>query len=153
MKLTSNKSLEDLVKTESGGIFNNAAQVWNHTFYWNCLAPNAGGAPTGAVADAINKEFGNNCRFFCFFHFSHQKCSSQFERSEAKGRAEPGIGLAKKKWTKKKDTTTTTNFVPGLVKLFTFLSKFFAFLSLFQPPKTFSYIFHFHNLSKRHSEK
>ena len=41
------------------GIFNNAAQVWNHTFYWNCLAPNAGGAPTGKIAEAINKAFGS----------------------------------------------------------------------------------------------
>lgn len=52
-----NKSLEELIKTTEGGIFNNAAQVWNHTFYWNCLAPNAGGAPTGKIAEAINKAF------------------------------------------------------------------------------------------------
>lgn len=54
-----NLSLEDIIKRSSGGIFNNAAQVWNHTFYWNCLAPQAGGAPTGAVAEAINKAFGS----------------------------------------------------------------------------------------------
>lgn len=54
-----NKSLEELIKTTEGGIFNNAAQVWNHTFYWNCLAPNAGGAPTGKIAEAINKVFGS----------------------------------------------------------------------------------------------
>lgn len=53
------KSLEDIVKTSSGPIFNNAAQVWNHTFYWNCLAPEAGGEPTGALADAINQAFGS----------------------------------------------------------------------------------------------
>lgn len=53
------KSLEDIVKTSSGGVFNNAAQIWNHTFYWNCLAPNAGGAPTGAVAAAIDSAFGS----------------------------------------------------------------------------------------------
>lgn len=53
------KSLEEIVKTSSGGVFNNAAQVWNHTFYWNCLSPNGGGAPTGAVADAINAAFGS----------------------------------------------------------------------------------------------
>ena len=53
------KTLEEIVKTSSGGIFNNAAQVWNHTFYWNCLAPNAGGQPTGALADAINAAFGS----------------------------------------------------------------------------------------------
>lgn len=53
------KSLEEIVKTSTGGVFNNAAQVWNHTFYWNCLSPNGGGAPTGAVADAINAAFGS----------------------------------------------------------------------------------------------
>lgn len=54
-----NKSLEDIIKTSSGGVFNNAAQVWNHTFYWNCLAPNGGGEPTGALAEAINAAFGS----------------------------------------------------------------------------------------------
>lgn len=53
------KSLEEIVKSSSGGIFNNAAQVWNHTFYWNCLSPNGGGEPTGAVADAIDSAFGS----------------------------------------------------------------------------------------------
>ena len=57
------KSLEEIVKTSSGGIFNNAAQVWNHTFYWNCLAPNGGGEPTGELADAINKAFGSFATF------------------------------------------------------------------------------------------
>ena len=52
-------SLEDIVRKSSGGVFNNAAQVWNHTFYWHCLAPNAGGAPTGALADAINAKWGS----------------------------------------------------------------------------------------------
>nr|VFK40690.1 MAG: superoxide dismutase, Fe-Mn family [Candidatus Kentron sp. SD]VFK46133.1 MAG: superoxide dismutase, Fe-Mn family [Candidatus Kentron sp. SD]VFK80159.1 MAG: superoxide dismutase, Fe-Mn family [Candidatus Kentron sp. SD] len=50
-------SLEDIVKKSSAGIFNNSAQVWNHTFYWNCLSPNGGGAPTGALADAIDSAF------------------------------------------------------------------------------------------------
>lgn len=53
------KSLEDIIKTSSGGVFNNAAQVWNHTFYWHCLSPNGGGEPTGELADAINKAFGS----------------------------------------------------------------------------------------------
>ena len=53
------KSLEDIIKTSSGGVFNNAAQIWNHTFYWNSLSPNGGGEPTGAVADAINAAFGS----------------------------------------------------------------------------------------------
>lgn len=53
------KSLEDIIKTSSGGVFNNAAQIWNHTFYWNSLSPNGGGEPTGAIADAINTAFGS----------------------------------------------------------------------------------------------
>ncbi|MCO5763184.1 MAG: superoxide dismutase [Fe], partial [Chromatiaceae bacterium] len=52
-------SLEDIVMKSSGGIFNNAAQVWNHTFYWNCLSPNGGGAPSGALAAAIDAKFGS----------------------------------------------------------------------------------------------
>src|SRR5699024_10988332 len=54
-----NAELEEIVKKSSGGIFNNAAQVWNHTFYWNCLAPNAGGEPSGALAQAINDKWGS----------------------------------------------------------------------------------------------
>jgi len=56
-------SLEDIVKKSSGGIFNNAAQVWNHTFYWNCLSPNGGGAPTGGLANAIDRTFGSFEKF------------------------------------------------------------------------------------------
>ena len=52
-------SLEDIVLKSSGGVFNNAAQVWNHTFYWNCLSPTGGGAPTGALATAIDAKFGS----------------------------------------------------------------------------------------------
>ncbi|MAG80451.1 MAG: superoxide dismutase [Fe] [Limnobacter sp.] len=52
-------SLEDIVKKSTGGVFNNAAQIWNHTFYWHCLSPNGGGAPTGKLADAINAKFGS----------------------------------------------------------------------------------------------
>lgn len=58
-----NMSLEDIVKKSSGGIFNNAAQVWNHTFYWNCLKPNGGGQPSGKLADAINAAFGSFDKF------------------------------------------------------------------------------------------
>ncbi|CNE07981.1 superoxide dismutase [Yersinia rohdei] len=57
------KTLEEIIKTSSGGIFNNAAQVWNHTFYWHCLSPNGGGEPTGKVAEAINKSFGSFAEF------------------------------------------------------------------------------------------
>lgn len=52
-------SLEEIVKKSSGGIFNNAAQIWNHTFYWNSLSPNGGGEPTGALKDAIIKKWGS----------------------------------------------------------------------------------------------
>lgn len=57
------KSLEEIIKTSNGGIFNNAAQIWNHTFYWHCLSPNGGAEPTGALADAINKAFGSFAEF------------------------------------------------------------------------------------------
>ncbi len=53
------KSLEELVKTTEGGVFNNAAQVWNHTFYWYCMKPKGGGAPTGKIGEAITKNFGS----------------------------------------------------------------------------------------------
>jgi len=53
-----NMSLTDIIMKSSGGIFNNAAQVWNHTFYWNCLTPNAT-QPSGKLAEAINKAFGS----------------------------------------------------------------------------------------------
>ena len=55
-----NKSLEDIVKTApAGGVYNNAAQVWNHSSFWNCMKVSGGGAPTGALADAINKKWGS----------------------------------------------------------------------------------------------
>ncbi|ODC03644.1 superoxide dismutase [Terasakiispira papahanaumokuakeensis] len=58
------KSLEELIKTApAGGLFNNAAQVWNHTFYWNCLSPNGGGEAKGAIADAINSKWGSFADF------------------------------------------------------------------------------------------
>lgn len=56
-------SLEDIVKKSAGGVFNNAAQVWNHTFYWNSMKPNGGGTPTGALADAINAKWGSYDKF------------------------------------------------------------------------------------------
>ncbi|MCB9600761.1 MAG: superoxide dismutase [Sandaracinus sp.] len=69
------KSLEDIVKSATGGNFNNAAQVWNHTFFWKGMKPNGGGAPSGAVADLIHKSFGS------FDGFKEQwvaKASGQF---------------------------------------------------------------------------
>jgi len=58
-----NATLEEVITKSSGGIFNNAAQVWNHTFYWNCLSPNGGNEPTGALADVINSTFGSFAEF------------------------------------------------------------------------------------------
>jgi Fe-Mn family superoxide dismutase len=58
------KSLEAIITSApAGGIFNNAAQVWNHTFYWNCLSASGGGTPSGALADAINTAFGSFAEF------------------------------------------------------------------------------------------
>lgn len=54
-----NASLEDIVKKSSGGVFNNAAQVWNHTFFWNSMKPAGGGKPSGALAAAIDKKWGS----------------------------------------------------------------------------------------------
>ena len=53
------KSLEEIIQNASGGLFNNAAQVWNHTFYWHCLSPNGGGAPSGKLAELIDRDFGS----------------------------------------------------------------------------------------------
>ncbi len=53
------KTLVDIVKSSKGGTFNNAAQVWNHTFYWNCLSPDGGGQPKGDLLNKINKDFGS----------------------------------------------------------------------------------------------
>ncbi len=52
-------SLEEIIAKAQGGMFNNAAQIWNHSFYWNCLSPTGGGEPSGKLADAINKAFGS----------------------------------------------------------------------------------------------
>jgi Fe-Mn family superoxide dismutase len=56
-------TLEEIILKSSGTVFNNAAQIWNHTFYWNCLTPNSKGEPTGALAEAINKTFGSFAQF------------------------------------------------------------------------------------------
>ncbi len=58
-----NMSLEDIVKKSTGGIFNNSAQIWNHTFYWNCLSPNGGGEPSGELASAISNSFVSFAEF------------------------------------------------------------------------------------------
>ena len=64
-------SLVSIVTCSEGGMFNNAAQIWNHTFYWNSLSPNGGGAPSGALADAINTKFGS----FDEFKAEFTKCA------------------------------------------------------------------------------
>ena len=56
-------SLEEIIKQASGGIFNNAAQVWNHNFYWHCLSPDGGGEPQSALASAIDEAFGGFSQF------------------------------------------------------------------------------------------
>jgi Fe-Mn family superoxide dismutase len=54
-----NATLDDIIKKAAGGIYNNAAQVSNHTFFWSCMKPQGGGSPTGALAEAINKKWGS----------------------------------------------------------------------------------------------
>jgi superoxide dismutase, Fe-Mn family len=56
-------TLEEIIRRSSGPMSNNASQDWNHTFYWNCLAPNAGGEPAGEVLEALNKNFGSFAKF------------------------------------------------------------------------------------------
>jgi Fe-Mn family superoxide dismutase len=58
-KPEASKSLEDIVKASDGPVFNNAAQVWNHTFYWNSMKPKGGGSPTGKLLEMVNKDFGS----------------------------------------------------------------------------------------------
>jgi Fe-Mn family superoxide dismutase len=57
------KSLEEIILSSDGPLFNNAAQVWNHTFFWNCLKPQGGGKPSGALAQAIDRDFGSFEKF------------------------------------------------------------------------------------------
>ena len=58
-----NKSLEDIIKSAEGGLFNNAAQHFNHSFFWKCMKPGGGGEPSGALADAIKRDFGDFAKF------------------------------------------------------------------------------------------
>jgi superoxide dismutase, Fe-Mn family len=62
-KPEANKSLEEVILSSDGGVFNNAAQVWNHTFYWSSMKPNGGGQPTGDLAAAITRDFGSFEKF------------------------------------------------------------------------------------------
>jgi superoxide dismutase, Fe-Mn family len=65
-----NAPLEDIIKESSGGIYNNSAQVWNHSFFWNSMKPNGGGTPIGALADAIDKKWGSFDEFVKAFQAS-----------------------------------------------------------------------------------
>jgi superoxide dismutase, Fe-Mn family len=65
-----NASLEEIVKKSSAGIYNNSAQIWNHTFFWSCMKPNGGGAPTGALAAAIDAKWGSFDAFKAAFQAS-----------------------------------------------------------------------------------
>lgn len=67
-------SLEDVILKSTGGIFNNAAQIWNHTFYWHCLTPKSSGQPSGPLADAINQKFGSFDEFKKAFSQSAITC-------------------------------------------------------------------------------
>ncbi len=62
-KPEANKSLEEIIKTSEGGVFNNAAQIWNHTFYWSSMKPQGGGQPTGDLLAAITRDFGSFDKF------------------------------------------------------------------------------------------
>src|SRR5687767_3922019 len=62
-KPEASKSLVELIRSSSGGVFNNAAQVWNHTFFWEGMKSGGGGAPTGETADLINRDFGGFQKF------------------------------------------------------------------------------------------
>jgi len=62
-KVDGSKSLEEIIVSSDGPVFNNAAQVWNHTFFWNCMKPGGGGKPDGELAKAIEKDFGSFDQF------------------------------------------------------------------------------------------
>ncbi len=76
-KPEASKSLEEVILSSDGGVFNNAAQVWNHTFYWSSMKPNGGGQPTGDLADAIKRDFGS------FEKFSRGVLAGRRRRSSA----------------------------------------------------------------------
>ena len=61
--------LEEMILSSDGAVFNNAAQAWNHTFFWNCLSPQGGGTPTGAIAEMLNQKWGSFEKFKA--EFSH----------------------------------------------------------------------------------
>ena len=85
------KSLEEIIRSAEGGIFNNAAQVWNHTFYFSCLSPTGGGEPTGAVAEALDGAFGG---FAAFKEQFTKAAATHFGSGWAWLVADPSGGLA-----------------------------------------------------------
>jgi Fe-Mn family superoxide dismutase len=99
-KPEADKSLEEIVKTSSGGVFNNAAQVWNHDFYWKSMKPAGGGEPTGAIGDAIKRDFGSYAEF-----------KAQFQ-AQAIGQFGSGWAWLVKEGEKLKITTTGNAEVP-----------------------------------------
>jgi superoxide dismutase, Fe-Mn family len=62
-KPEANKSLEEIIMSSEGGLFNNSAQVWNHTFFWSCMSPDGGGKPQGELLAAIERDFGSYDKF------------------------------------------------------------------------------------------
>ncbi|MDB5913448.1 MAG: Superoxide dismutase [Ramlibacter sp.] len=58
-----NMPLEDIIRKSSGAVYNNSAQIWNHTFFWNCMKPQGGGEPSGELATAITSKWGNHAAF------------------------------------------------------------------------------------------
>lgn len=91
-------SLEEIMKKATGPVFNNAAQVWNHTFFWNCMAPGAGGEPTGALAESIKADFG-----------SFQAFREKFADVSVKQFGSGWGWLVKRKDTGKLDIVSTSN--------------------------------------------
>src|SRR3546814_13721960 len=92
-------SLEDIIKKSSGGVFNNAAQVWNHAFYWNSMSPKGGGAPTGKLADAITKAFGSVDKFKEEFSKSAAgNFGSGWTRSEERRVGKECVSTCRSRW-------------------------------------------------------
>ena len=78
------KSLEEVIMSSDGGVFNNAAQIWNHTFYWSSMKPNGGGKPTGDLAAAIDRDFGSFDKFKEeFAHGRHRRSSAPAGRGSS----------------------------------------------------------------------
>lgn len=99
------QTLEEIIRSSSGGVFNNAAQVWNHTFYWNCLSPNGGGEPTGKLKELIAAAFG-----------SYEEFKAQFTKSAATNFGSGWTWLVLNKETHKVEIVNTSNAETPLTK-------------------------------------